>query len=282
MKRKIGVVDALPSKRIYHSIIADYNLERSICELIDNALDTWINRGAEGSLNIFLDLDSRQQVIQITDNAGGIEESKMSVIVAPGASENDPDEEVIGYFGVGTKRAVVDLAQDIKITTRHNGDRTLRVEFDDDWLAEEGWEMDLYEVDAIPENTTIIDLHRLRTRIGAENISNLVSHLESTYAYFISNPLVNIELNGEALGQYFFDNWAYPPDFEPRQYEDTLEMYDDSKVRVKVIAGLASESSPTGGDYGFFSIVITVWWHVGCEVMRLDLLKVRLVSRILK
>jgi len=41
MKKEIGIVDAVPSKRLFLSIIADYDLNRSICELIDNAIDIW-------------------------------------------------------------------------------------------------------------------------------------------------------------------------------------------------------------------------------------------------
>jgi hypothetical protein len=39
MKNQVGTVDAIPSKRVFLSIIADYDLNRSVCELIDNALD---------------------------------------------------------------------------------------------------------------------------------------------------------------------------------------------------------------------------------------------------
>ena len=38
MKKQIDTVDATPSKRLYLSIIADYDLNKAICELIDNAL----------------------------------------------------------------------------------------------------------------------------------------------------------------------------------------------------------------------------------------------------
>ena len=38
MKKEVDTIDAVPSKRLFLSIIADYDLNRSICELIDNAL----------------------------------------------------------------------------------------------------------------------------------------------------------------------------------------------------------------------------------------------------
>lgn len=42
MKNEIYKLDATPSKRIFHSIIADYDLDRSICELVDNGVDVWV------------------------------------------------------------------------------------------------------------------------------------------------------------------------------------------------------------------------------------------------
>ena len=71
MSRYVEDIDARPSKRIFQTIIADYNLERSICELIDNALDIWVIRGRQNSLVINITLDLQRQNIIIVDNAGG-------------------------------------------------------------------------------------------------------------------------------------------------------------------------------------------------------------------
>jgi hypothetical protein len=38
---QIDLIDATPNKRIYRSIIADYDLNTGISELIDNAIDVW-------------------------------------------------------------------------------------------------------------------------------------------------------------------------------------------------------------------------------------------------
>ena len=45
MKTEVTKIDAKPSKRIYRSIIVDYDLNKSICELIDNAIDLWVKNG---------------------------------------------------------------------------------------------------------------------------------------------------------------------------------------------------------------------------------------------
>jgi phosphoglycerate-specific signal transduction histidine kinase len=134
-------LDATPEKRLFLSIISEYDLKRSLCELIDNAIDLWTkNKRAELKIDILL--DERQQTISIADNAGGIEESKLDHIVSPGKTSNAVSDEVIGYFGVGSKRAVVALAQDIAIYSRFENEKTYVVKFDENWIAHEpSWQL---------------------------------------------------------------------------------------------------------------------------------------------
>lgn len=67
------------------------------------------------NLEIKLTLDDSRQTISIEDNAGGVEKSDLGLLLSPGKTTNNVSDNVIGYFGVGVKRAVVALAEDIKI-----------------------------------------------------------------------------------------------------------------------------------------------------------------------
>ena len=252
VKEEVAKLDAVPSKRLFLSIIADYDVDRAICELIDNAIDIWVKGGRSKQLTVSIGLDKDQQTISIRDNAGGVKKEDMRVIVGPGQTTNQLTDEVIGIFGVGTKRAVVALAQYIKITTRHWRDKTYQVEFDDDWIATEGWELPLYEVDDIDENTTIIELQKLRMQVTDKKIDQLKEHVEATYARFLTDNQLLMKLNGQKLGPRTFENWAYPPTYEPRKYTGKLITVDGRKVSVEVIAGLTTESSPTTGEYGVY------------------------------
>lgn len=120
MKNQVDRIDAIPSKRIFLSIIADYDLNRSICELVDNAFDVWIRNKKKGTVSVNILLNQTQQTISVEDNAGGLQKSQLRHIVGPGQTGTVPTDETIGIFGVGTKRAVVALAQDIKIRTRYS------------------------------------------------------------------------------------------------------------------------------------------------------------------
>lgn len=77
-------------------------------------------------LAIEVNIDTDQKTIVVSDNSGGVMEENLNLIVGPGQTSNQPTDEVIGIFGVGTKRAVVALSQDIEITSRHGRDKTYR------------------------------------------------------------------------------------------------------------------------------------------------------------
>ncbi len=252
MKKQVDTLNAIPSKRLFHSIIADYDLNKSICELIDNGLDVWVRGGRASKITIVITLDRDQMTICVEDNAGGLPKSEMSFIVGPGQTGSDPNDETIGIFGVGTKRAVVALAQDIKISTRCGKEKTYQVDFDETWLKDDVWELPLYLVDDISPGTTFVELQKLRVQIDDAAIGQLRDHLSATYAKFLLSESVTIMLNGVPLVPKFFDDWSYPPGYEPRRYYGKLPTADGRFVRVDAVAGLSNESSPAAGEYGVY------------------------------
>lgn len=252
MKKEIAILDATPSKRLFLSIIADYDLNRSICELIDNGLDVWVRGGRTTEIAIKILIDQEQQTITVEDNAGGVPETELRYIVGPGQTGTSPTDETIGIFGVGTKRAVVALAQDIKIKTRYGNKRTFEVDFDDEWLQDDHWNLPVYEVEEITKGTTRVELQKLRVHVDDNATAKLRDHLSTTYAKFLGNKSVKLEVNGETLLPQFFENWAYPPNYPPQKYTGTLNTEEGRVIRVEALAGLTRESSPAGGEYGVY------------------------------
>jgi hypothetical protein len=116
-KTELGPIDGTPEKRVFLSIIADYDLKTGLCELVDNALDLWLLGGRKQPLNIDVLLDTDRQLISVHDDAGGVRERDLHFLIAPGGSRNDPDAEVIGIFGVGSKRAGIALGERVEIRT---------------------------------------------------------------------------------------------------------------------------------------------------------------------
>lgn len=252
MKTQVGTLSAIPSKRLFLSIIADYDLNRSICELVDNGLDVWVRGGRASTISISVTLDRDQKTIRVEDNAGGLPQSELRYIVGPGQTGSAPTDETIGIFGVGTKRAVVALAQDIKISTRYKAEKTFQVDFDDAWLNDDDWELPLYRVDNIKPGTTVVELQKLRVQLDDAATTQLREHLSATYAKFLSTDSVTIALDGTPLEPIFFDGWSYPPGYEPRHYHGELATAEGRIVRVDAMAGLSSESSPATGEYGVY------------------------------
>lgn len=258
MKTQIDTVDATPSKRLYLSIIADYDLNRGICELVDNALDIWIKSGKSSTLKVEIILDTNQQTICVKDDAGGIDKEELSNVVGPGHSSNSEKDETIGIFGVGTKRAVVALAQDIKIKTRKKDGRSYQVEFDDDWfMGSDDWHLPVYEISDIEPNSTLIELTRLRIKLDDVKNASLMKHLGATYCKFLVHKNLRMILNGIDVAPISFEKWAYPPNYEPRNYSGVIPTSTGEEVRVEAIAGLTTESNPSGGEWGVY-----IYWGV--------------------
>lgn len=252
MKQKIGQIDATPSKRVYSSIIADYSLSTGICELVDNAIDQWARDGKSRHLNVAVTIELGQQTIMVSDNAGGLEKNELGLIVTPGNSNQTGEGESIGLFGVGSKRAVVALAQQVQIRTRRKSAKTHLLEFDDHWLKDGAWNMDFYEVDQIDPSSTFIELAKLRFSVDGNDVEHLREHLAATYAKFLQTKDVTILLQGKAIAPLIFENWAFPPDYSPHLFKGELVTEEGETILLESVAGLINEPGSIAGEYGVY------------------------------
>lgn len=246
------VLNATPEKRVFLSIIPEYDLKRSICELIDNAIDLWA-KSKRADLEVKILADQRQQSISIEDNAGGIEEAKLDHIVSPGKTTNDVHDEVIGYFGVGSKRAVIALAQDIAIHSRFEHEKPYVVRLDEDWITRNtSWLLPYDEsTKKLNPYTTLIELNRLRVKITDDEITELKTHLREVYGKFIDRGAL-ISVNGEQLAAINFDDqWSYPPDRYPCRFLATIPV-EDRHVDVDILSGLIDHPGDPDKSYGVF------------------------------
>ncbi len=244
----------MPSKRLYQSIIADYNTELAICELIDNSIDLWTKGGKKYLLKIAIHLDTAQQCIKVVDTAGGLKESDVKLIIAPGHTSNSASNETIGVFGVGSKRAVVALAQEIKIRTRYKKERTLLIEYSDEWLEKENWDLN-YHLDStdIEPNSTIIELTKLRSVIDDSLEKDMIEHTGAIYAKLLSNPNLELQINGIKVVPIQFDQaWSFPPNYAPQEIIFDTPINDTEVIKVRLLGGLIAKSEVGQGDYGVY------------------------------
>lgn len=239
-------IDATPEKRIYSSIIADYNIEKALCELIDNVLDNGkSNSLPKVSVDILMHMPS--QIIEISDNSGGVSELKN--LISPGATGNISEKELIGIFGVGTKRATVALAKNICIKTRIKDEHTRFLKYDESWVNSESWTITPYiaekEDEEINNSETIIELTNLRKPFDHDLIKTIYEHFSETYAFFIEDGFLELNLNDILVKPKFFDNWSYSPKYPPTKYWGFIDN-EGKKVKIEILAGLSNKSNPAG------------------------------------
>jgi hypothetical protein len=251
-KKPFKSLDGTPLKKTYWSIVNDYDLKTAITELIDNAFDLWTTSGRNRELEIKLDADLESQTIVLTDNAGGVRADDLTMLVALGGSNNDPDAKTIGIFGVGSKRAVVAVAEYISIKTRFGTEGTYQIDITPDWLSSETWQVQAYEIPVIPDNTTSIEFSQLRAPLTSADEVELIDHLAATYQVFLRSGNCKIIVNNADVQFESYDAWAFPPDFSPAR--STFEVSPDGigSVLVQVTGGLIWDRDGAGENYGVY------------------------------
>jgi hypothetical protein len=251
VKKEVSPIDATPIKRVFMSIISDYDLRTGLCELVDNAVDLWTANGQPSGMEIRVMLDSARQLISIEDNAGGVSETNLQLLIAPGASHHPVGHDVIGVFGVGSKRAAVALGDRVEIRTRYKKKQTFQIDLTPEWLASDDWEMPVYQVPDIPPGTTRIDVSHLRQTFDDADVEAMRRHIAETYASFLENGC-KITVEGTNAKAVRFDTWAFPPSYEPRTTSFDVSPDGKGKIEVKITGGLILDRDPVEENYGVY------------------------------
>lgn len=250
-KTESSVIDGTPDKRVFWSLIADYGLRTGLCELIDNAIDLWSAQGRMRDLVVNVELDVQRQILAVEDNAGGVSPSDLRLLIAPGGSRNSPDANVIGIFGVGSKRASVAIGEHVEIRTRHKSGDTFQLDVTKEWLASPDWQLASYQVQNIKANTTRVEISQLRRPFDQNEVDHLASHLAETYSWFLQQGCV-IQVNGTPIDSIRFDQFAFPKAYPPKRVEFAINDPGFGDVMVRVEAGLIHDRDPEANNYGVY------------------------------
>jgi len=244
-------LDASPTKDIYRSIIADYSLNAGLCELVDNAIDVWSRTDKKKPVVIQIDADIAQQTISLTDNAGGVGRNDLEYLVKPGASSTDQSSHSIGVFGVGCKRGPIALAQRVEIYTHKAGEECYRIPFDDDWIADSSWRIEVGVAPHSHPGQTSIQLSRLRVHMDDHTVKSLIAHLGLTYGKFIAKNECIIEVNSEPVSSILKEDWAFPPDYAPHKQDCLFQTPEGEIVTGCITVGLRRDRT-IEDDYGVY------------------------------
>lgn len=250
-RQVLARIDGTPEKRMFLAIISDYNLHTGICELVDNALDFWLSSGKKPGLKVDVQLDVERQMIRVSDNAGGVREGDIRLLISPGASSIRDRHQVIGTFGVGGKRAGVALGEQVEIRSRFGRGKSIQVDITNDWLNSDDWHLDVHEIPDLPPGTTSVDITKVRQGFNNADVDRLRLHLGETYSWFIDQGC-DIRLGGHPIKAVVFDNWAYPPDYRPRTATFEMSPADEKSLKVTLRSGLIRDRVPEAENYGVY------------------------------
>jgi len=236
---------------MFWSIISDYDLKTGVCELIDNALDLWKTNGQQRSLLVEVQLNVPRQIVSVKDNAGGVKKEDLRLLLAPGGSKNKPDSEIIGIFGVGSKRAGVAIGEQVQIKTRHQSGPSFEIEIDKIWLESPLWDLASYEIPDLPKNSTEVIITQLRLPFGQEDVDEITAHISETYSWFLQRNC-KIKVNGDPVQGKTFDNWAFPPGHKPKEVSFSEIFSPSERINVSITAGLIRDRDPEAENYGVY------------------------------
>jgi len=261
--------DLKPSKEAYQAVKSDVTPVSAFKELIDNALDNW-RRVLDGLDPVDIEIEYHDggpegdDEIVIRDDTGGVEEEDLHILFALGQSNKGEIEGSIGAYGVGAKKAIVNLGNSATIVSRHlYADTGWGFSIDEDWLHDDSdWTVDKVEYDDVEKGVTEIRISDLNTP-WSKYRENLREDLRQTYQYFLREDRMEDMENVSIIIREFNDEgdledakeldppepieWSFTPMDElfVRRYEDIdLESKEfDATVNLSITAGLMREAS---------------------------------------
>jgi len=138
---------AMPTKQFFVSMLTrDISLADAILDLVDNCLDGALRIAGGADVDYskhFVKIALAEDHFAIEDNCGGIPRAVAKNYAFKMGREPDDDRdsenETIGMYGVGMKRAIFKMGRDALVKTRHEND-AFEVPISAGWLDNKDWE----------------------------------------------------------------------------------------------------------------------------------------------
>jgi hypothetical protein len=172
-------VSAAPVKRFFVEMLTrDIAVEDAIMDLLDNCVDGAI-RSSKTVDNLdkpyhgyHVEIVVKPDSFEITDNCGGIPVSERNRAFRMGrppyetAPAIDVERPLVGVYGIGMKRAVFKMGNEIEIVTQ-NGKDAYRVPITSTWLNDQtDWDLDVLPVEKpLAADGTVISIRSLHESI---------------------------------------------------------------------------------------------------------------------
>lgn len=254
--------DANPTKAFFVRMITrDISLEDCILDLIDNSIDgAWKMEGGQAmSLDDDEALSSYEIKVEIkddsfciTDNCGGITlDDAANYAFTFGRKEEDThDRFSIGVYGIGMKRAVFKIGNEIRITSTYRDTDAELESFTvpinvTRWLStdpKKPWDFDIESSDALGPAGVKIEISKLTEPTSTSFadpafVQRLKRVVERDYTLHLRRGL-SIVINGESLKPWDIELQS-GGDFTPMRVAYEVKT-GGGDVAVEIIAGMAS------------------------------------------
>lgn len=265
---------ANPTKGFFVRMITrDITLEDCILDLIDNSVDgAWRCEGsrpmglADGAdLSKYqIRIDACPDRFAIKDNCGGMTlDDAIKHAFSFGRHTEEHDDYSIGVYGIGMKRAVFKLGDDVRIRSTFTETQGNKLSFAvpivvSGWLKDNDppWDFDIVDDEPLDEDGVEITVKTLTP--GAKSafdspafIQNLRRMIARDYSLHLNRGLKIFLNDNEIVGWKI--ELRQSDEFKPMRidYEDEV---DGEKVSVEVIGGMAApppeDSDPSENDEG--------------------------------
>ena len=252
---------ANPTKAFFVKMITrDIDLEDCILDLIDNSVDgAWRNEGnrpkglaEDTDLSKYsILINASPEYFSIKDDCGGLTlDNAADYAFSFGRKPTEtPNDYSFGVYGIGMKRAIFKLGQDIRIrSTYSNGDQgrqTFAVPIMvNNWLQSDNppWDFDIVEDEALDKDGVEIVVKDLtvsaKTSFGSPAfLQNLRRVIARDYTLHLKQGL-NITVNDSAVTGWKI-GLRRSDEFVPMRHRYVDELNGD-KVTVEIIGGMAS------------------------------------------
>lgn len=273
---------AIPTKQFFVSMLTrDISLADAILDLVDNCLDGALRSANGGEVNYalyFVKITLAEDFFSIEDNCGGIPRDVARNYAFKMGREpdddRDSDNETIGMYGVGMKRAIFKMGREAKVRTRY-GEDAFEVPITSDWLDNKDWDpLPITESDAysrLPEPGTNILVRSLYPGVSKHFINDafineLRTSISEHFTIFLQRGL-NISVNDKLIEAIHVEVLVSEKDDGPVPYvfQKTIDgVIVSITVGLNTGRGVVSEDDDTP-DFERDRSAATAGWTVFCN-----------------
>lgn len=241
-------------------LVRDIGLTDCILDLVDNALDSLVEREHMDVMNFLLpspelapvenasiDIECSGKRFLIHDTCGGVssEQARKQMFVF-GSTDRSADAYGLGVYGIGMKRAFFKLGRHVVVKSAHNGEKW-QVTWDvDDWKRSNSWDLSFDYVEPTRSSTrpgTSIEITGLHDPVArrfelAELARSLTNRISSAHSLFLKAG-ANIRVNTLPAAT------RLPSLLRSDRIEPVRKSLTVDGVDVLIIAGLTPKSDRT-------------------------------------